>query len=171
VNDLQLTPSIARRDDGGYDFVVHSSLQLPEGTARVRARSADPSAGVAIDWTFARFASNVARLRQGWQLAARILLGTGLARSPQPLEAFLEQSDDSIEQRVVAEHTAFYHGVGTCKLGDADDAERVVDLDCRVVGIDRLRVIDASIAPRVPRTNTNLLAIAIAETAALRLAG
>jgi choline dehydrogenase len=171
VNDLQLTPSIARRDDGGYDFVVHSSLQLPEGTARVRARSADPSAGVAIDWTFARFASNVARLRQGWQLAARILLGTGLARSPQPLEAFLEQSDDSIEQRVVAEHTAVYHGVGTCKLGDADDAERVVDLDCRVVGIDRLRVIDASIAPRVPRTNTNLLAIAIAETAALRLAG
>lgn len=171
ANDLQLTPSIARRDDGGYDLVVHSSLQLPEGTARVRARSADPADSAAVDWPFARFASNVERLRKGWQLAARILLGTGLARSSRELEVFLEQSDDAIDRRVVGEHTAFYHGVGTCRMGGDGDTERVVDPDCRVIGIEGLRVVDASVAPTVPRTNTNLLAIAIAEAAASRIAG
>jgi choline dehydrogenase len=133
-NDLQLTPSIAKRDDGGYDLVLHSSLQLPDGTARVRARSAEPGEPAAIDWTFARFDSNVERLRKGWQLAARLLLATGLARSPEPLEAFLEQSDAALDRRVVGEHTAFYHGVGTCKMGGDDDGERVVDPECRVVG-------------------------------------
>jgi choline dehydrogenase len=169
TNDLQLTPSIARRDDGGYDFVVHSSLQLPEGTARVRARSADPLAGAAIEWTFARHASNVERLRQGWQLAHRILLATGLALDPAPLEQFLAAADGATDRRVFAEHTAFYHGVGTCRIGGDGDEARVVDPDCRVVGIDGLRVVDASVAPTVPRTNTNLLAIAIAENAAARM--
>ena len=170
-NDLQLTPSVARRDDGGYDFVLHSSLQLPEGTARVRARSADAREPVAIDWTFARYGSNVERLRKGWQLAARLLLGTELASDPAPLQAFLELSDDAVDRRVVSEHTAFYHGVGTCKLGDDGDATRVVDTDCRVVGLEGVRVVDASVAPTVPRTNTNLLAIGIAEAAAARITG
>ena len=170
ANDLQLTPSIARREDGGYDFVVHCSLQLPEGAARVRARSADPTEGAAIDWTFARFGSNVERLRKGWQLAARILLATGLVRSTEPLERFLEQGDAAIDRRVVSEHSAFYHGVGTCKMGDGEDSDRVVDGDCRVVGLRQLRVVDASVAPTVPRTNTNLLAIAIAEAVAARMA-
>lgn len=170
ANDLQLTPSIARRDDGGYDLVVHSSLQLPEGTSRVRARSADPADSAAIDWEFARFSSNIERLRKGWQLAARILLGTELARSSRGLEAFLAQSDEAIDRRVVGEHTAFYHGVGTCRMGGDDDRQRVVDPDCRVIGIEALYVVDASVAPTVPRTNTNLLAIAIAEVVASRMA-
>lgn len=168
-NDLQLTPSVARRDDGHYELVVHSSLQLPEGTARLRATSADPHAPVRIDWTFCREPSNVARLRQGWQLAHRLALASGLATDPAPLEAFLAMDDAAVERRVVTEHTAFYHGVGTCRMGGGDDPLRVVDTDCRVVGLDGLRVVDASIAPMVPRTNTNLLAIAIAERAARRI--
>lgn len=169
-NDLQLTPSIARRDDGGYDFVVHSSLQLPEGTGRVRARSSDPLAPAAIDFSFGREASNVERLRKGWRLAARIVRATGLALDPAPLDRFLDASDAAIDARVASEHTAFYHGVGTCRMGSADDALRVVDTDCRVVGVEGLRVVDASVAPTVPRTNTNLLAIAIAELASERIA-
>jgi len=169
-NDLQLTPSIARRDDGGYEFVVHSSLQLPDGTGRVRARSSDPLAPAEIDFSFGRHASNIERLRKGWQLAARIVRATGLALDPAPLDRFLDASDAVIDARVASEHTAFYHGVGTCRMGGADDALRVVDTECRVVGIEGLRVVDASIAPTVPRTNTNLLAIAIAELAAERMA-
>ena len=49
------------------------------------------------------------------------------------------------------------------------DPGRVVDRELRVVGVDGLRVVDASVAPTVPRTNTNLLAIAIAELAAERM--
>ena len=56
-------------------------------------------------------------------------------------------------------------------MGEDSDASRVVDTDCAVVGIEGLRVVDASVAPTVPRTNTNLLAIAIAERAFARIAG
>lgn len=57
----------------------------------------------------------------------------------------------------------FYHPCGTCRMGDAGDPMTVVDDQCRVIGIEGLRVADASIMPCVPRGNTNLPAIMIAE--------
>jgi choline dehydrogenase-like flavoprotein len=57
-------------------------------------------------------------------------------------------------------------------MGDAGDPMTVVDDQCRVIGIEGLRVADASIMPCVPRGNTNLPAIMIAEklSASLRVA-
>lgn len=57
----------------------------------------------------------------------------------------------------------FHHPCGTCRMGDAGDPMTVVDDQCRVIGIEGLRVADASIMPCVPRGNTNLPAIMIAE--------
>jgi 5-(hydroxymethyl)furfural/furfural oxidase len=57
----------------------------------------------------------------------------------------------------------FYHPCGTCRMGDAGDPAAVVDEQCRVIGVDGLRVADASIMPCVPRANTNLPVIMIAE--------
>jgi 5-(hydroxymethyl)furfural/furfural oxidase len=57
----------------------------------------------------------------------------------------------------------FYHPSGTCRMGDASDRSAVVDPQCRVIGIDGLRVADASIMPAVPRANTNLTVVMIAE--------
>jgi choline dehydrogenase len=48
-------------------------------------------------------------------------------------------------------------------MGAADDARSVVDPECRVIGMEGLRVIDASVMPEVPRANTNLSTIMIAE--------
>lgn len=66
----------------------------------------------------------------------------------------------------------FYHPSGTCRMGDAGDPMAVVDDQCRVIGVDGLRVADASIMPSVPRANTNLPVIMIAEklSATLRAA-
>jgi len=66
--------------------------------------------------------------------------------------------------------TGFYHPVGTCRMGEAGDALAVVDSECRVRGVAGLRVIDASIMPTIPRANTNLTTIMIAERMADRIA-
>lgn len=63
------------------------------------------------------------------------------------------------------------HGVGTCPMGSAGDPSRVVDPDCRVVGVRSLRVIDASVMPAMPRVNTMLPTLVVAEHMAARLRG
>ncbi len=72
---------------------------------------------------------------------------------------------DWVKQRA----TGFYHPVGTCRMGAADDASAVVDTDCRVRGVTGLRVIDASVMPTIPRANTNLTTIMVAERMADRI--
>jgi choline dehydrogenase-like flavoprotein len=54
-------------------------------------------------------------------------------------------------------------------MGTPDDPRSVVDPDCRVLGVEGLRVIDGSIMPNVPRANTNLTCMTIAEHMAQRL--
>jgi choline dehydrogenase len=71
-------------------------------------------------------------------------------------------SDAEVDALLAASHTAFYHGVGTCRMGD-DPATAVVDADLRVHGTEGLRVCDASVIPTVPRSNTNLAVMAVAE--------
>ncbi len=56
-------------------------------------------------------------------------------------------------------------------MGGADDRDAVTDPDGRVRGVDRLRVIDASIMPTVPRGNTNIPTIMVAEKLADRMLG
>ncbi|MGE0063087.1 MAG: GMC family oxidoreductase [Xanthobacteraceae bacterium] len=58
------------------------------------------------------------------------------------------------------------HPVSTCAMGHADDPMAVVDAQCRVTGFANLRVVDASVMPRVPSANTNLPTIMVAERAA-----
>jgi choline dehydrogenase len=66
---------------------------------------------------------------------------------------------------VRAEARGFFHPTGTCAIG------RVVDGDGRVLGLEGLHVGDASVMPTIPRANTNLTAIAVAERLAERMAG
>lgn len=57
----------------------------------------------------------------------------------------------------------YRHAVGTCRMGPADDPLAVVDADGRVHGLSGLRVADASVMPTIPRANTNLPTLMLAE--------
>jgi choline dehydrogenase-like flavoprotein len=58
------------------------------------------------------------------------------------------------------------HPAGTCAIGRANNPAAVVDSTCRVHGVENLRVVDASVMPRIPRANTNLPTMMVAERAA-----
>ena len=97
------------------------------------------------------------------ELLARPELKTGDAEElvPGPAVATDEELADYIAQRL---GTA-YHPVGTCRMGDAKDPRTVVDPKLRVVGLDNVRVADASIMPEVVAGNTNAPAMMIGDAA------
>ena len=76
------------------------------------------------------------------------------------------QSDSDLDGFIFDHVESAYHPCGTCKIGRADDPMAVVDPECRVIGVDGLRVVDSSIFPRIPNGNLNGPSIMVGERAA-----
>lgn len=62
--------------------------------------------------------------------------------------------------------TTIFHPVGTARMGPDGDELAVVDQYCQVRGLENLRIVDGSVIPGIPRANTNLTCIMIAERVA-----
>jgi choline dehydrogenase len=163
TNDLQLTPFTRRHADGRRSLAMSVSLQVPDGEGEVVLAPDRLDGPPDISWPFTAAPSNVARLREGWRLAAVIARGSGVltAAGDDDARQVLDATDADLDERVLREHSAFYHGVGSCRMGEDDEA--VVDTSLRVRGVEGLHVVDASVIPRVPRAGTNLAAMAVAQ--------
>jgi 5-(hydroxymethyl)furfural/furfural oxidase len=85
--------------------------------------------------------------------------------------AALVQDDDALADHIRDNVAGTFHPVGTCRMGAPDDRDAVTDPAGRVRGVAGLRVIDASIMPTVPRGNTNIPTIMVAEKLADRMLG
>ena len=146
----------------------------PASRGRVRIGSSDPEVLPIVDHGFLtdEAGRDVATLLDGIGLARRIasaeamdgLLDTELApgRTADVAE---------LERYVKATVGGYWHPIGTCRMGPASDADAVVDPTGRVRGAENLYVADASIMPTIPRANTHLLVLAIAEHIAASLRG
>src|SRR5271165_1317469 len=77
--------------------------------------------------------------------------------------ATLVKDDAALAEHIRDNVAGMFHPVGTCRMGRANDPDAVVDSAGRVRGVDGLRVIDASIMPSLPRGNTNIPTILVAE--------
>jgi 5-(hydroxymethyl)furfural/furfural oxidase len=77
--------------------------------------------------------------------------------------AALVRDDDALAEHIRQNVAGMFHVAGTCRMGASTDREAVVDRTGRVRGFDGLRVVDASIMPTVPRANTNIPTIMLAE--------
>ena len=168
-NDIQITPWAEKKPDGTYHLNLSISLQQPFGEARIALGARDVATRGRFDWTFPGEAKNVARLRFGFRKACELFAAMGVSTAPEALEPLGRMSDAEIDRWIAAHHGAFYHGVGTARMGE--DAASVIDPGCRVRGVEGLLVIDASTIPRVTRSNTHLVTVALAERAASMLAG
>jgi 5-(hydroxymethyl)furfural/furfural oxidase len=82
--------------------------------------------------------------------------------------AALAQDDATLTEHIQNNVAGTFH-VGTCRMGGADDRDAVTDPAGRVRGVAGLRVIDASIMPTIPRGNTNIPTIMVAEKLAAEM--
>ena len=77
--------------------------------------------------------------------------------------AALAEDEAALAEHIRDNVAGTFHPVGTCRMGAADDRNAVTDPAGRVRGIANLRVIDASLMPTLPRGNTNIPTIMVAE--------
>jgi choline dehydrogenase len=161
VCDLYLFPAVDPAVDGVYEISVAAFAMKPRSRGSVRLISRDPSAPLAIDHGFLSDARDVDVLVEGVEairaLAARGPVSDYVAREIRP------GPEVDAADHVRAAVRGFFHPTGTCAIG------RVVDGDGRVLGIEGLHVVDASVMPTIPRANTNLTTIALAERLADRM--
>jgi choline dehydrogenase len=101
------------------------------------------------------------------RLTRRIAAAPALAPyRPQEILPGIEfQSETELQQAAARVGTTIFHPVGTCRMGTADDPAAVVDQRLRVIGVDGLRVVDASVMPTITSGNTNSPTLMIAERA------
>ena len=152
---------------------LNSAYLRPKSRGTVRLASADPAAAPLLDPNYWSDPHDRALALAGLRLARRIMSQPALKRFvlaevlPGPQAA----SDEELVDYACANAKTDHHPVGTCRIGPASQAASVVTPDLRVIGLEGLRVIDASVMPRVPSCNTNAPTIMVAEKGADHVLG
>ncbi|HUB98017.1 MAG TPA: GMC family oxidoreductase N-terminal domain-containing protein [Stellaceae bacterium] len=156
-----LPPFVSAFEDG---FACRAVLLRPESRGEVRLASADPRAPVRIRQNFLATDRDWAVLREG----ARMVREIGRQAPLQPFtDAELAPgSDEAIDAHIRATAITVHHPLGTCRMGPASDPASVVDPELKVIGVEALRVVDASVMPDLVGGNINAPVIMIAERAA-----
>jgi len=158
------------RDGGGMRLHAGFQIQVdqlrPFSRGRVRLRSRDPAAAPATTFNYLVDPRDAAEIVDGYKRAQDLLRAPALdayrAELKLPEAELLD--DAAIEAFVRRTSGTDYHPCGTAKMGTGPDA--VVDAECRVRGVDKLRVVDASVLPDVVSGNLNAPTQMIARKAA-----
>jgi choline dehydrogenase len=147
----------------------------PTSHGHLRLRSADPAAPPAIKPNYLSTDEDRRVAVDSIRTVRRIAAQPALApfRPQEHLPGAAVGDDDAALVKAAGDiGTTIFHPVGTAKMGRDSDPKAVVDAALRVLGLDRLRVIDASVMPVITSGNTNAPTMMIAEKgAALILAG
>jgi choline dehydrogenase-like flavoprotein len=172
IADLQLHFVIGklinhgRTSTFGHGFSCHLCLLRPRSRGSVRLASKDPRSAPLIDPNYLSDPDDMERMVRGFKLMRKLLAQPALAglEGKELAACAAAQSDSQIEQFIRANADTIYHPSGSCRMGNGP--LDVVDAQLRVHGIQALRVVDASIMPRLVSGNTNAPTIMIAEKAA-----
>jgi choline dehydrogenase len=173
--DVQLlfAPGSYKRGFAGllddFEGMTLGTYQLrPESAGYVRARTASPFDEPVIQPNYLAEEIDRRTLVAGIRLARRILRSSAFAPFYDVEVAPGERaiSDEDLLAFARDEGKSCQHPAGTCRMGPASNADSVVDSKLRVIGVDGLRVADASIMPRITSGNTGAPTMMIGEKAA-----
>jgi len=169
---------VAIRYDGkapakSHGFQAHVGPMRSKSRGWVRLNSADPADKPRIqfnymshpdDWEDFRRCIRMTREVFG-QEAFTPFRGREIAPGPEV------ETDEALDAFIAQAVESAYHPCGTCKMGAVSDPMAVVDPECRVIGVDGLRVADSSIFPRIPNGNLNGPSIMTGEKASDHILG
>ncbi|MEQ8707412.1 MAG: choline dehydrogenase [Rhodospirillales bacterium] len=150
----------------GHGFFANAYQLRPESTGELRLASADPFEAPRITANYLATETDRRTIRDAVRLLRRIFAQPAFDpyRDREISPGAGVQSDQEIDSWVRETAESVFHPVGTCRMGVGADA--VVDGNLRVHGIGGLRVVDASVMPRMPSCNTHAPTVMIAEKAA-----
>lgn len=167
---ISYTGQAAFKSDG---YQVHVGPNKAKSRGHVRIRTGDMRDHPEILFNYLKEPDDV----RDWRRAVRL---TREIMNQPALDAFnagefapgnAVQSDDEIDAWVREEAETAYHPCGTCKMGSDNDPMAVLDPECRVRGIEALRVVDSSIFPTIPNGNLNAPSIMVGEKGADMILG
>jgi len=155
----------------GHGFQAHLGPNKPKSRGRVRLAADEPEAPPSLLFNYLREDADRQAFRDGLRLTREIFgqpaldpyRGAELNPGPDVVR------DDEIDDWAARNAETAYHPTGTCRMGT--DAYAVVDPECRVHGIDGLRVVDSAIMPEITNGNLNAPTIMIGEKAADHILG
>jgi choline dehydrogenase-like flavoprotein len=144
-------------------LTIFSTLIYPKSRGTLRLASADPAAAPVIDPGYLTEPDDSRVLLDGMELIREVmhskLIAGDIALELSPGEDYPDRA--ALARELPNRATSVYHAVGTCRMGI--DERAVVDPALRVLGVDGLRVADASIMPAITGGNTNAPAMMIGE--------
>jgi len=168
----------AMRYDGkvafpNHGFQVHVGPMRSKSRGHVRIRSSDPKDSPRILFNYMSHPDDWEEFRACIRLTRELFLQPAMQKYAgaeiQPGKDV--QTDDAIDAFIRQHTESAYHPCGTCKMGSAADPMAVVDPECKVIGIDGLRVADSSIMPQVTNGNLNAPTLMIGEKASDHILG
>lgn len=156
-----------------HGFQAHVGPMRSKSRGSVTLRSHDPNAKPVIRFNYMSHPDDWADFRHCIRLTREIFGQAAFDpfRGEEISPGSNVQSDDELDAFIRAHSESAYHPCGTCRIGSADDRLAVVDPECRVIGVDGLRVADSSIFPRVTNGNLNAPSIMTGEKAADHILG
>ncbi|NKB52765.1 MAG: choline dehydrogenase [Rhizobiaceae bacterium] len=169
---------VAIRYDGkapaeGHGYQAHVGPMRSKSRGSITLASADPLTPPKIQFNYMSHEEDFPDFRHCIRLTREILGQQAFDefRGKEISPGAEVQSDDQLDDYIREHVESAYHPCGTAKMGAVDDPTAVVDPECRVIGVDNLRVIDTSIFPRITNGNLNGPAIMSAEKASDHILG
>jgi len=157
----------ARNVNFGHGYSCHITLLRPESIGEVKLNSNNPKDSLAIDPKFFDHENDMVIIKQAAKKMQNILEGKPFSPIRKNMLYLVENgNDEQLENDIRNRADTQYHPCGTCKMGPKSDTMAVVDSQLKVHGIKNLRVVDASIMPKIITGNTNAPTIMIGEKAA-----